>query len=80
MDRVHDHRGHEPGTARGSAPAPQQARFQVPREPERRAAGGGASNVVDVYIRHLRQKLEASSDVPLIHTVRGVGYKIDDSE
>ncbi len=40
----------------------------------------GASNVVDVYIRHLRQKLEAEGEPALIHTVRGVGYKIDDSE
>ncbi len=40
----------------------------------------GASNVVDVYVRHLRQKLEVSGDPSLIHTVRGVGYKIDDPE
>ena len=40
----------------------------------------GASNVVDVYVRHLRQKLEALGEPPLIHTVRGVGYKIDDAE
>ncbi|HHJ06700.1 MAG TPA: response regulator transcription factor [Anaerolineae bacterium] len=38
----------------------------------------GASNVVDVYVRRLRQKLEKSKQAPLIHTVRGVGYKIDD--
>lgn len=40
----------------------------------------GASNVVDVYVRHLRQKLEANGESPLIHTVRGVGYKLDDPE
>jgi DNA-binding response OmpR family regulator len=40
----------------------------------------GASNVVDVYVRHLRQKLEANGEPPLIQTVRGVGYKIDDPE
>jgi DNA-binding response OmpR family regulator len=40
----------------------------------------GASNVVDVYVRHLRQKLEANGEAPLIHTTRGVGYKIDDPE
>jgi DNA-binding response OmpR family regulator len=40
----------------------------------------GASNVVDVYVRHLRQKLEAKGESPLIHTVRGVGYKIDEPE
>jgi DNA-binding response OmpR family regulator len=40
----------------------------------------GASNVVDVYVGHLRRKLEAKGEPPLIHTVRGVGYKIDDPE
>lgn len=40
----------------------------------------GASNVVDVYVRHLRQKLEARGEPPLIQTVRGVGYKIDEPE
>ncbi|RME71937.1 MAG: DNA-binding response regulator [Chloroflexi bacterium] len=40
----------------------------------------GASNVVDVYVRHLRRKLEANGEPPLIHTIRGVGYKIDDPE
>jgi DNA-binding response OmpR family regulator len=40
----------------------------------------GASNVVDVYVRHLRQKLEDHGESPLIHTVRGIGYKIDDVE
>ncbi len=40
----------------------------------------GASNVVDVYVGHLRKKLEANHEPPLLHTVRGVGYKIDDPE
>jgi two-component system, OmpR family, response regulator MprA len=35
---------------------------------------GGESNVLEVYIRYLRQKLEESGEVRLIHTVRGVGY------
>jgi two-component system response regulator MprA len=35
---------------------------------------GGESNVLDVYIRYLRQKLETDVDTRLIHTVRGVGY------
>ena len=34
----------------------------------------GETNVVDVYIRYLRSKLEAICDAELIHTVRGVGY------
>nr|WP_216627128.1 response regulator transcription factor [Corallococcus exercitus] len=32
------------------------------------------SNVVEVYIRYLRAKVDAPFDVKLIHTVRGVGY------
>ncbi len=35
---------------------------------------GGESNVLEVYIRYLRQKLEAGGEPRLIHTVRGVGY------
>ncbi|XRG78836.1 response regulator transcription factor [Rossellomorea sp. GAMAL-10_SWC] len=34
----------------------------------------GETNVVDVYIRHLRKKIEEDFDVPLIRTIRGVGY------
>ena len=34
------------------------------------------SNVVDVYVGYLRRKLTAQDETPLIHTVRGVGYRI----
>lgn len=34
----------------------------------------GGSNVVDVYIRYLRKKLDDGFTPKLIHTVRGVGY------
>ncbi len=34
----------------------------------------GESNVLEVYIRYLRNKLEARGEVRLIHTVRGAGY------
>lgn len=34
----------------------------------------GASNMVDVYIRHLRKKVDEGHAVKLIHTVRGSGY------
>ncbi|NPV90801.1 MAG: response regulator transcription factor [Firmicutes bacterium] len=34
----------------------------------------GESNVLEVYIGSLRQKLEADQEPRLIHTVRGVGY------
>jgi two-component system OmpR family response regulator len=36
--------------------------------------GAVESNVIDVYIRYLRQKVDAPFAPPLIHTVRGVGY------
>jgi two-component system response regulator MprA len=35
---------------------------------------GGQSNVLEVYIRYLRQKLEEEGEPRLIQTVRGVGY------
>lgn len=41
---------------------------------------GGESNVLDVYIRYLRQKLEAEGEARLLHTVRGVGYVMRESE
>lgn len=34
----------------------------------------GGSNVVDVYIRYLRKKLDEGHEPKLIHTVRGSGY------
>jgi two-component system, OmpR family, response regulator len=34
------------------------------------------TNIVDVVINHLRKKVDANSDVKLIHTVRGVGYVV----
>ena len=34
----------------------------------------GETNVVDVYIRYLRSKIDDAYGVELIHTVRGVGY------
>lgn len=34
----------------------------------------GASNMVDVYIRYLRKKIDDDYKVKLIHTVRGKGY------
>jgi DNA-binding response OmpR family regulator len=34
------------------------------------------SNVVDVYIGYLRRKIDKGSSLPLLHTVRGVGYRL----
>lgn len=33
-------------------------------------------NTVEVYIKYLRAKIDASFETPLIHTVRGFGYKL----
>ncbi len=38
------------------------------------------SNVADVYIGYLRKKLQAHWPVPLIHTVRGLGYMLKQRE
>ena len=38
----------------------------------------GETNVVDVYIRYLRTKLDSRFDFKLIHTTRGVGYCVKD--
>lgn len=35
---------------------------------------GGNGNIVEVYVKQLRQKLEAGGEPRLIHTIRGVGY------
>ena len=34
----------------------------------------GDDNLLDVYIRYLRQKIEINSNLTLIHTIRGVGF------
>lgn len=36
-----------------------------------------ASNVVDVYVRRLRAKLEADGEIRLLHTLRGAGYRLE---
>ena len=40
----------------------------------------GGSNVIDVYIRYLRKKIDAQYEQKLIHTVRGVGYVMRENE
>jgi DNA-binding response OmpR family regulator len=37
------------------------------------------TNVIDVYVNFLRKKIDADRDVKLIHTVRGVGYMMQES-
>lgn len=36
------------------------------------------SNVVDVYVGYLRRKIDQGENLPLIHTVRGVGYRMSE--
>jgi DNA-binding response OmpR family regulator len=40
----------------------------------------GVTNIVDVYVRHLRRKVDDAFAVKLIHTVRGVGYCVRETE
>ena len=40
----------------------------------------GSANVVEVYVKQLRQKLEADGSPRLLHTIRGVGYVLRTSE
>ncbi len=39
---------------------------------------GGNDNVLDVYVGYLRRKLDRGSALRLIHTVRGVGFRMGD--
>lgn len=40
----------------------------------------GETNIIDVYIRYLRTKIDDRFNIKLIHTVRGAGYVIKDDE
>ena len=40
----------------------------------------GDSNIVDVYIRYLRHKIDDHYGIKTIHTIRSVGYLFDDEE
>lgn len=37
---------------------------------------GGESNIIEVYVRYLRQKMEAGGEPRLLQTMRGVGYSL----
>ncbi len=41
---------------------------------------GGESNIIEVYVRYLRQKVETAGESKLLHTVRGVGYVLREDE
>ena len=36
------------------------------------------TNVVDVHVGRLRRKLDGAGEPPLLHAVRGVGYRLGD--
>lgn len=38
----------------------------------------GGSNIVDVYVRYLRRKIDDPFEKALIHTVRGMGYRLEE--
>ena len=40
----------------------------------------GVTNIVDVYVRYLRRKVDEPFPLKLIHTVRGVGYCVREAE
>ena len=40
----------------------------------------GGTNLVEVYVNRLRQKIDHDRPVKLIHTVRGVGYRLGDGK
>jgi two-component system OmpR family response regulator len=37
------------------------------------------TNVIDVHISRLRKKIDEGSDLPLVHTIRGVGYMLSET-
>lgn len=41
---------------------------------------GGESNIIEVYVRYLRQKLEQDGGDRLIYTIRGMGYALREKE
>lgn len=40
----------------------------------------GGSNIIDVYIRYLRKKIDDGHEIKLIHTKRGVGYTLREEQ
>jgi DNA-binding response OmpR family regulator len=38
------------------------------------------TNLIDVYVKRLREKLEAGGEKRLLHTVRGIGYVMREDE
>ena len=40
----------------------------------------GGSNIVDVYIRYLRKKIDEGFEYKMIRTIRGQGYRLEETE
>jgi DNA-binding response OmpR family regulator len=40
---------------------------------------GGDHNIIEVYVRYLRRKMEAGGESRLIQTIRGIGYILRES-
>lgn len=40
----------------------------------------GFTNVIDVYVKHLRDKMDMGFKFPMIRTIRGVGYMLRDGK
>jgi two-component system OmpR family response regulator len=38
------------------------------------------TNVIDVHISRLRRKIDEEGELPLIHTVRGAGYRLSEKD
>ena len=38
------------------------------------------SNIIDVYIKRLRTKIDGTSDKPSLQSIRGVGYRLRDAQ
>ena len=52
------------------------SRQQILEEVWGQSDEGANANVIEVYVRYLRRKLEENGERRLIHTVRGVGYTL----
>ncbi len=55
------------------------SRAAIARDVWKKPQGVG-TNVIDVYVKSLRDKLDRPETKQLIHTIRGVGYSLGDQE
>ena len=55
------------------------SRDMIAREVWKAHQAVNVDNIIDVYISRLRDKIDKTLDVPLIHTIRGVGFMAKDT-